>query len=62
MARGFSLVEPTLQTGDAPVILIGIIRPAASVARALCRVVEFAEEFGISVSYGPLVLAERRGS
>ena len=28
--------------------------------RAWCRVVEFAEEFGISVSYDPLVLAERR--
>ena len=29
--------------------------------RAWCRVVEFAEEFGISVSYDPLVLGERRG-
>ena len=29
--------------------------------RAWCRVLEFAEEFGISVSYDPLVLAERRG-
>ena len=27
--------------------------------RASCRVVEFAKEFGISVSYDPLVLAER---
>ena len=29
--------------------------------RALCRVLEFAEEFGISVSYDPLMLCERRG-
>ena len=29
--------------------------------RAWCRVVEFAEEFGISVSYEPLVLRGPRG-
>ena len=55
------LVELTLQTGNAPVILTGILRPGPSGDRAWCRVVEFAEEFGISVSYDPLVLAERRG-
>ena len=37
------------------------IRPGPSGGRAWCRVVEFAKEFGISVSYEPLVLAERRG-
>ena len=44
----------------APVILTGIL-PGPSGDRAWCRVVEFAEEFGISVSYDPLVLGERRG-
>ena len=58
---GWPLVELTLQTGNAPVILTGILRPGASGDRAWCRVVEFAEEFGISVSYDPLVLGERRG-
>ena len=48
-------------TANAPVILTGILRPGASGDRAWCRVVEFAEEFGISVSYDPLVLGERRG-
>ena len=37
------------------------IRPGSSGDRAWCRVVEFAEEFGVSVSYDPLVLGERRG-
>ena len=58
---GWPLVELTLQTGNAPVILTGILRPGPDGDRAWCRVVEFAEEFGISVSYDPLVLAERRG-
>ena len=42
-------------------ILTGILRPGVSGDRAWCRVVEFAEEFGISVSYDPLVLGERSG-
>ncbi len=58
---GWPLVELTLQTGNAPVILTGILRQGPDGDRAWCRVVEFAEEFGISVSYDPLVLAERRG-
>ena len=58
---GWPLVELTLQTGNAPVILTGILRPGASGDRAWCRVVEFAEEFGISVRYEPLVLGECRG-
>ena len=58
---GWPLVEMTLQTGNAPVILTGILRPGPSGDRAWCRVLEFAEEFGISVRYDPLVLGERRG-
>lgn len=54
-------MELTLQTGKAPVILTGNLRPRPDGNRAWCRVVELAEEFGISVSYDPLVLAECRG-
>ena len=53
---GWPLVELTLQTGNAPVILTGILRPGPDGDRAWCRVLEFAEEFGISVGYDPLVL------
>ena len=52
-----ALVELTLQTGNAPVALTGIVRTGASGDRAWCRRVEFE----ISVTYDPLVLAERRG-
>ena len=58
---GWPLFEMTLQSGSAPVILTGIVRPSAAGDRAWCRVLEFAEEFGISVAYEPLVLGERRG-
>ena len=62
---GWMLFEMSLQTGHAPVILTGIMRPSldqpAQNARAWCRVVEFAEEFGVSIAYTPLVLGERRG-
>ena len=57
---GWPLVELTLQTGNAPVNLTGILRSGPSGDCAWCRVVEFAEDFGISVSYDPLVLGERR--
>ena len=61
----WELFEMSLQTGNAPVILTGIMRPSndrpAQSARAWCRVVEFAEEFGVSIAYNPLVLGERRG-
>ena len=60
-SAGWPLVELTLQTGHAPVILTGILRPGPDGDRAWCRVLEFAEEFGISVAFNPLVLAERRG-
>ena len=58
---GWPLVEMTLQSGSAPVVLTGILRPSEQGDRAWCWVHEFAEEFGISVAYEPLVLGERRG-
>ena len=58
---GWPLVEMTLQTGNAPVILTGILRPGPSGDRAWCRVLEFAEEFGISVLYDPLMLGGAQG-
>lgn len=58
---GWPLVEMALNGGQSPVILTGILRPSAQGDRAWCRVLEFAEEFGISVSFEPLVLGERRG-
>ena len=54
---GWPLVELTLQQASAPVILRGILRQH----RAWCRVLEFAEEFGISTSFEPFALHERRG-
>ena len=54
---GWPLFEMTLQHGNAPVILRGILREN----RAWCRVLEFAEEFGISTSFEPFTLIERRG-
>lgn len=54
---GWPLVELTLQQALAPVILTGILREG----RAWCRVLEFAEEFGISTSFEPFALGERRG-
>jgi hypothetical protein len=54
---GWPLFEMTLQHGNAPVILRGILRGN----RAWCRVLEFAEEFGISTSFEPFTLMERRG-
>ena len=58
---GWQLVEMTLQTGNAPVIPTGILLPCPSGDCAWCRVLEFAEEFGISLRYDPLLLGERRG-
>ena len=58
---GWPLMEVALQTRTAPVILRGILLPSDEGDRAWCRVVEFAEEFGISMQFNPLVLQERRG-
>ena len=57
---GWPLVELTLYTGNAPMILTGSFRPETDGDNAWCQVVEFGEEFGISVGYDPLVLVERR--
>ncbi len=54
---GWPLVELTLQQALAPVILTGILKEG----RAWCRVLEFAEEFGISARFEPFALGERRG-
>lgn len=53
-AVGWPLFEMTVLSGNAPVILRGILREN----RAWCRVLEFAEEFGISVSFQPFTLLE----
>ena len=58
---GWPLVEMALQSCQIPVILKGILRPSPDGDRAWCRVLEFAEEFGIRVSFEALVLGERRG-
>jgi hypothetical protein len=58
---GWPLFTMTLQSGNAPVILTGIVRPSEAGDRAWCRVLEFAEEFGISIHYSPFTLLERRG-
>ena len=57
---GWPLFEMSLQSSSFPVILRGIVRPGTNGDRAWCRVVEFAEEFGISVGFDPLRLEERR--
>ena len=58
---GWPLVEMALQSCQTPVILKGILRPWPDGDRTWCRVLEFAEEFGIRVSFEALVLGERRG-
>jgi hypothetical protein len=50
---GWPLFEMTLQHGNAPVILRGILRDN----RAWCRVLEFAEEFGNSLREKPAATA-----
>ena len=57
---GWPLFEMSLQSGSALVILRAILRPGTDGYRAWRRVVEFAEEFGISVGFDPLRLEERR--
>jgi hypothetical protein len=51
------LLKISLKCSTAPVILRGIVRQD----RAWCRVLEFAEELGISAAYDPFRLLERRG-
>jgi hypothetical protein len=52
-AVGWPLFEMTLQNGNAPVILRGILREN----RVWCRVLEFAEEFGNSLREKPAATA-----
>lgn len=56
-AVGWPLFEMSLQSGLGQVILRGVLRQN----RAWCRVLEFAEEFGITASFEPFRLGERRG-
>ena len=58
---GWPLMELTLEREMTPVILTGIIWPSPEGDQAWCRVLEFAEEFGISVEFSPFRLGERRG-
>ncbi|MFM7675604.1 MAG: N-acetylmuramoyl-L-alanine amidase [Synechococcus sp.] len=60
---GWPLFELTLAQATAQVMLRGILRSSSpgEPARAWCRVLEFAEEFAISVAFEPFRLLERRG-
>jgi hypothetical protein len=49
--------EMTLQGSNSPVILVGLVYNDS----AYCRVLEFAEELGISASFNPFALQEMRG-
>jgi hypothetical protein len=57
---GWPVFELSIESSASPVLLVGILRPEME-ARTWCRVLEFAEEFGISVQFDPFVLGERRG-
>ena len=59
MGRPF--FEKSVQSSSAPVIFRGIVRPETDGDRAYCRLVEFAEEFGISIGFDPLRLGDRSG-
>jgi hypothetical protein len=54
---GYPLFEMSLQRQNAPIILVGIIRDHS----AYCKVYEFAQEFGITVSLNPFKLGRRLG-
>ena len=58
---GWPIFELSIQSGAAPVLLVGILRTEMGEEKAWCRVLEFAEEFGISVQFDLFVLVERRG-
>jgi hypothetical protein len=58
---GWPIYELSIQSGAAPVVLVGILRSEMGKTKAWCRVLEFAEEFGISVRFDPFGLGERRG-
>lgn len=54
---GLPTFEMSLQNTQSPVILVGLIHNN----QAWCRVLEFADELGITASFGPFVLHERLG-
>lgn len=54
---GYPLFEMSLQGQNAPIVLVGIIRDNS----AYCKVYEFAQEFGITVSFNPFKLGSRLG-
>ena len=54
---GFPTFELTLQGAFAPVILIGVIHQS----KAYCRVLEFADELGISATFNPFQLHDIKG-
>ena len=58
---GWPIFELSFQSGAALVLLLGILLTEMGEEKAWCRVLEFAEEFGISVQFDPFVLGERRG-
>ena len=58
---GWPVFEVSIQSAAAPVLLVGILRSEMGDEKAWCRVLEFAEEFGISVQFDPFALGERRG-
>lgn len=54
---GIPTFELALQGANSPVILLGVIHQNG----AYCQVLEFADELGISVTFNPFTLHERRG-
>jgi hypothetical protein len=54
---GLPTFELALQGANSPIILLGIIY----LDEAYCQVLEFADELGISATFNPFVLHERRG-
>jgi len=60
---GWPLFEMSLQAGTAQVVLPGTPRSdePGKRARAWCSVLEIVEKFGISASFEPLTLYDRRG-
>lgn len=57
VGAGLPTVDLALQGGASPVILVGLIHQG----KAYCRVLEFAEELGISTAFNPFTLLEMRG-
>ena len=57
---GWAAFELSIQSAETLVLLVSILRSGTE-AKAWCRVLAFAEEFGISVQFDPFALVERRG-